>query len=285
MTIAACYLSSEGVVLGADSTTTVYVAGPDGGGQLHHLNYAQKVFEVGEGSTFAVNMWGMGAIVDLSLRTLIARVADDLASNPPASVQAAADCFCQYFWGEYTGRLSSNIQRFKNLDAKKDRTSEEDEERFGLLQNLSGGFCFGGYVPSDRIAHAFEIMYGPGMDGPKRRELGHGTTTFWGCPNIVHRVLFCFDDSLFDAILKSDNWIGTGKALFDLIWAHRIAQPFDLPLREAIDWLNTIIYTTIKSMKFSHLMPVCGGPIEISVISTDRKFRWVKHKSFDEALG
>ena len=38
-------------------------------------------------------------------------------------------------------------------------------------------------------------------------------------------------------------------------------------------------------MKFSHYLPVCGGPIEIAVISTDRNFRWVRHKRFDDALG
>ena len=55
-------------------------------------------------------------------------------------------------------------------------------------------------------------------------------------------------------------------------------------LPEAIDWVHTVIYTTIKAMKFSHYVPICGGPIEIALISSDRKFRWVRHKRFDEAL-
>jgi hypothetical protein len=29
---------------------------------------------------------------------------------------------------------------------------------------------------------------------------------------------------------------------------------------------------------------VCGGPIEIAVISSDRKFRWVRHKEWDAAI-
>ncbi|HVC94682.1 MAG TPA: hypothetical protein VND64_13365 [Pirellulales bacterium] len=36
-------------------------------------------------------------------------------------------------------------------------------------------------------------------------------------------------------------------------------------------------------MKFSQFRPYCGGPIEIGVISSDRKFRWVTHKEFDIA--
>ncbi len=42
---------------------------------------------------------------------------------------------------------------------------------------------------------------------------------------------------------------------------------------------------TIKTMKFSHMAPVCGGPVEIAVVTTDRKFRWVRHKKFDAAIG
>jgi len=46
MTIAACYLSGEGVVLGADSTTTMFVPAMDPGapGADHHYNFAQKLF-------------------------------------------------------------------------------------------------------------------------------------------------------------------------------------------------------------------------------------------------
>ena len=60
MTIAACYLSADGVVFGADSTTTMFVPGPDASGTEHHYNFAQKVFQIGESSTLAMTMWGNG---------------------------------------------------------------------------------------------------------------------------------------------------------------------------------------------------------------------------------
>jgi len=73
MTIAAAYLTSEGVVLGADSTTTVGTGGGVAVAQL--LNYAQKIFEVGERSRLGVCTWGAGRIGEVSHRTLIARLA------------------------------------------------------------------------------------------------------------------------------------------------------------------------------------------------------------------
>lgn len=48
--------------------------------------------------------------------------------------------------------------------------------------------------------------------------------------------------------------------------------------------IHASIYTTIKTMKFSHLAPVCGGPVEVAVISSDRPFRWVRHKKMEAAI-
>jgi hypothetical protein len=84
VTIAACYLSSEGVVFGSDSTTTMYVAGPGpaANGAEHHFNFAQKTFEIGRESTLGITMWGLGSLDQVSYRTLIARFADLLTHHP-----------------------------------------------------------------------------------------------------------------------------------------------------------------------------------------------------------
>ena len=81
MTIAACYLSSEGVVFGADSTSTMYVEGP--GPQpvvpSHQFNYAQKIYEIGKDSTLGITMWAWK--LDSSYRTLIAQFAELLVTH------------------------------------------------------------------------------------------------------------------------------------------------------------------------------------------------------------
>src|SRR5258708_2959550 len=74
MRVGACYVSGEGVVFGADSTTTMLVAGRGiaTDHSEHHFEHAQKIFEIGEGSTLGVVTWGMGNLEDVSFRTLIA---------------------------------------------------------------------------------------------------------------------------------------------------------------------------------------------------------------------
>jgi len=99
MTIAACYLSSEGVVLGADSTTTMFVQGPGNTpGCDHYYNFAQKVFEFGEHSTAGITMWGLGTLGDVSYRTLIAETADHMQTK-----QSAALAVCRTFWRAFFG--------------------------------------------------------------------------------------------------------------------------------------------------------------------------------------
>lgn len=286
MTIAACYLSAEGVVLGADSTSTMFVLHPDNrSGSEHHFNYAQKIFEIGQQSCLGITTWGLGNFLSASYRTMIARFGDALALNAPAAMDEVADRWSQLFWDVYSMDYATQIQRAQDLQAQATRTAEEDQELLFLEQSFSGGFCLGGRCTPDRTPMAFEIPYRPTQSGPHHPiPLNVGSARFWGCPNIIERLLYGFDVRTLDAIQTSGKWTGTPDELIELVLPHRLAQPADLPIREAIDWIHASIYATIQAMKFSHLAPVCGGPIEIAVITTDRPFRWVQHKQLDAAI-
>lgn len=285
MTIAACYLSTEGVVFGADSTSTIQLDAPGSDKPIeHHLNFGQKIFEVGEDSTLAITNWGLAALPSLSYRTMIARFGDDLSRNPANSVDDAAWRWNTYFWSEYAPAFA---QLKLALASRKEKvtTPEENDAYLELRHTGFCGFCIGGYLGPSREPKAFEISFHPDDDLPNSPQaLRPGYARFWGWPNLIERLVWGVDDSVYGAVLKTGKWSGTEKELADALLSNRLVQPADLPLREAIDWVHASIYTTIKAMKFSHWAPYCGGPIEIAVVSTDRKFRWVKHKTFSAAL-
>jgi hypothetical protein len=65
VTMAACYLSPEGLVLGADSTSTY--ANSNG---HHYFNHGQKLFEVGQNSSLGIVTWGLGGLAVSSYRML-----------------------------------------------------------------------------------------------------------------------------------------------------------------------------------------------------------------------
>jgi hypothetical protein len=98
-------------VFGADSTTTVNIPG-----NLHYFNHGQKLFEIGEKSTLGAVTWGLGGL-GTSHRVLLAKFADDLASNEPTSVEDVARWWAEFFWKEYSaaGTASQLAPSFAEL--------------------------------------------------------------------------------------------------------------------------------------------------------------------------
>jgi hypothetical protein len=230
-------------------------------------------------------MWGLGNLGDVSYRTLIAQFADMLALQGAQSLALVAEAWSRFFWEVYAAKFASILQRVQHLLAQTTRTPDEEDDLAFYRSTLSGGFCLGGYLQHERVPGAYVVPYDPTLASPAPVEpLGYGTTRFWGCPNLMERLVYGVDFDVYASILRSGKWNGTPRELAAIIQPHHLGQPADLPIREAIDWIHASIYTTIKTMKFSHLDPVCGGPVEIAVITTDRPFRWVRHKRFDAAI-
>jgi hypothetical protein len=178
-------------------------------------------------------------------------------------------------------RLGSLLKSARDI-MRKDKGLNGDLD---LHQSLFCGFCIGGHVLPHRSPEAYELRFHAAMSHPEPPiALEMGRAKFWGWQNLIERVLWGVDDRVFGAVLSSGKWTGTNAELAQVLLSQSLGQPYDLPLREAIDWVHASIYTTIKAMKFSHWKPYCGGPIEVAAISTDRRFRWVRHKNFGAAL-
>lgn len=314
MTIAACYLLPEGLVFGCDSTWTIPVKGFEQTDD-HYFDHGQKLFEIGENSTLGILVWGLNSFREVSFRTLVATLADQLKEKHAANVAEVANRWAKLFWKEYRAAYTEEMTCLQELAAKL-RTAEEleesgqkqkgekaekrgavlgsdaspeeessDQDRLDfLMEEYKGGFCVGGYCLPDRAPFAYEIRYDLSMPHPELRPLEYGVPRFWGWGNLIQRLLFGMDERLMNAIADSPHWSGKIEDLTQLISEECLVQPTIVPIREAVDWIHASIYTTIKSMKFSHLAPVCGGPIELAVITTDRAFRWIRHKDLDSAL-
>jgi hypothetical protein len=282
MTIAACYVCPEGVVLGADSTTTFPGSGGESSG---HYDYSQKLFEVGEGGSLGIVTWGIGGLQETSYRTLIARLADSFAPARPASVQDAAWQWSSLIWGEYCTAFAPLRQRVQELTAKPDKIAAETEELEMLSSAAVAGFCIGGFCGRDRRPEAYEVWLAPTFTSPcQPQPIPMGIPKFWGWANLTDRLFYGMDSEVFGDIMRSGKWTGTTEDLREIAKKNKLSPHGVLPLRDAIDWVYSCIYTTIKGVKFSRLDPVCGGPIEVAAITTDRRFRWVKHKPLDAAI-
>ena len=262
MTIAAAYLVSDGVVLGADSSTTVQVATPQGAGVVQLLDHSQKIFEIGENSRLGMCTWGAGSLGPISHRTIVARLADNI--NDESTVKDAADQLVKLVEPAAT---QANIEFV--------------------------GYYLGGWNPEtyEPTCCHIGVKKGKGEITP----LQLGLCSFSGSHAFFTRVFRGYDPQLPVALkekiknLMADKLEDDFDSTFDKAFKEA-AAPFvtagfqDLPIREAIDFIYSYLHITVKAEKFKYGPPSCGGPIEVGFISTDRRFRWVRHKPFYSAI-
>jgi hypothetical protein len=284
-----CFMTPEGVVLGADSTSSMFF---DQTG-FHYFNHNQKLFEVGENSTLGIVTWGMCALKETSYRTLIALLADDLAATPALSVQDAATSWANLLWNSYSSAMATELASHAALNAKTQyvagaapattmRTEDEENHFTTLTNSLYVGFCIAGYVLPDRKPKAYQLDFLPTLTAAPVPKEVQGVA-WWGAPNFILRLMNGWDNGLRDSLMNSGKWSGNQNELEAVLNQSALSMG-PTTLRDAIDFAYSSIHSTIKALKFSSLNQICGGPIEIAVISTDRLFRWVRHKKWDTAI-
>jgi hypothetical protein len=223
---------------------------------------------------------------------LIAQLADAIQQASPGSVDDVAAKWVDLYWEEYQRHQlilrCHELSEKQPYDASKGgdpqvRTEDEEREYHYLRQNLVVGFCLGGYIRDERTPTAFEIIFDPTGPKPSPEPLSLPDMRAWGAPNMINRLIRGIDDGIVADILGSGKWTGTEEELNAILVQHVLAHPI-LPIRDAIDFVHTCVYSTIKAFKFANLSPICGGPIELAVITADRHFRWVRHKHLHSAI-
>ena len=278
MTLAACYVAREGVVFGADSTNTLATSNSE-----RFYDFGQKVLEVGKGSHLGVISWGRATFPSMSNRELIARFADSLPSTP-VSVEKAATLWRDFFWRQYVRDFHEEILAVHEIDEKTLLSDRDRRRRKELVSGRHGGFCIGGIAPPNREPAAFFFQFSPTPVAPELTRVPKNQIVYWGQYTMLNRLLFSVDQGVLERIANSGKWTGTERELASIVTEDNPFPPYDLPLRDAIDWVHSAIQITIKAMKFSRIEPYCGGPIEIAVVTADRPFRWVRHKPLDSAI-
>jgi hypothetical protein len=260
MTIAAAYLTSEGVVLGADSTTTVNVQ-PQGQ-VVQLLNHAQKVFEVGAPGKGRIGIcaWGGGKIGDVSHRTLCARLSD------VSEELSVADATTEF---------------------------QKIVDQVGVKQQGVVGYYVGGWDKGNREPRCFRIYLENGR-WVDPYSLKIGEASFSGNSEYFSRIFHGFDGRLpkvlHDELCKKISGLPVDFSVkyqeaFNIVAQGLASVGFnDLPIREAIDFIHMHLLVTIKAAKFRYGPPTVGGPIEIGFITTDRFFRWACHKRHSSAI-
>ena len=283
------------MVIGVDSATTLQPASPSGIDlAIRHFNHAQKLFEVGEQNTngsLMIATYGLASFGKTSHRTLVAEFSDILGrpEHSNKSIQEVAEIWNDLVWDRFSQELQPQIDQAKAL-AKKPPAPDPlartvvEEQIFQSLSQYFGGFYLAGRYGSARQVVAYKIEFHWNSKKKPVVEIPVGSIDIQGIPQFILRLLNGYDPGLLIKIAADPRWSGDENDLKQLVGEFARYHGYELPIRDLIEMVYSFIYCTIKAIRFSPLAPICGGPIEIATITTDRRFRWVSHKDLNVAI-
>lgn len=280
MTIAVALKVHDGLVLAADSASTLMGRDPAGGdsGVINVYNTANKIFNLRKELPIGAVTWGSGSIGPASISTL----AKDLRKK-------FSDSDSQY-------QLDPNSYTVLEV-ARKVRQFMYEEHYEPEFQNADNqpplSFLVGGYSSGERLAEAYhvEIQEGGTCPEPQLVSSPHDVEAqvFWeGQPEAINRLLAGYSGTLPD-VLSSDLGVPPEQVepAMDII-GQRLSTPLvhaAMPIQDAIDLAEFLVNLTIGYSRFSPGAPTVGGPIEIAVITKHEHFKWVRRKHyFNEEL-
>ncbi|WP_328381012.1 hypothetical protein OHQ88_24585 [Micromonospora zamorensis] len=268
MTIAISLKVNDGLVLGADSASTL--VGLDPAGQATVLNVyknANKVFNLRKGSPIGAVTWGAGAFGNSSIETLVKDFRIELASNfDPAS----------YSIEEIARRFRKFMFEDHFAPAFKDAKGNQGE--------IYTGFIVAGYSSGAMMAEEYQIDMRPGDCPDPRlvRPIGESGMTWNGQPEAIARLILGFSGGLPDVLVKLGVDPGDVPAAMNEIRQHLLV-PFvepGMPFQDAIDLAEFLIDATVKFVRFTPGADTVGGPVDIAGITKHEGFKWIKRKHY-----
>lgn len=276
MTIALSIKVNDGVVLAADSASTLISIGATGEDNVINVyNNANKIFNLKKGWPIGAVSWGLGNIGNASISTLMKDLRQRFDENSNKSRQSA--------WSLDKGKYT--VQHVAELVRKFFFEEHYAVVHKGLDSKPSLGFIVAGYSANGLMAEEYQINIINGECStpiPIRSENEAGVT--WnGQTDAISRLLLGFGIKLPNVLSRNlgvpDNQIESVMNIF----RQEMAVPLvvsAMPIQDAIDLAAFLVETTIQFSRFSPGAPVVGGPIEIAVITKHEGFKWIRRKYY-----
>lgn len=278
MTIAIALKVHDGIVLAADSASTMVAVDENGNeaGVSIVYNNANKVFNLYKGLPLGAVTWGLGSIGVSSIATLVkdfrARLCStendwkDWKLDPNAyTVEEVATKLFDFIHGE------CYVPNFANPGTPKS----------------SLGFVVSGYSAKEGASEVYliEIDKDGNCAGPQlsssREESGR--ITAYGQPQAIYRLLRGYDERL-ERVLQ-DN-VGIPAAVMPKVvevLEAKLAVPLVLeamPIQDAIDLVAFLANVSAQFTHFAQGPDTVGGPIEIAAITKHEHFKWIRRKFY-----
>lgn len=278
MTIAISLKVNDGVVLAADSASTLIGQDPEGhpSGVVNVYNHANKVFNLRKGLPIGAITWGSGSIGPASISTLAKDLRRRFAGNDPAHQDWKLDP------DNYTIEdVANRLREFMYDELYVPAFSEWPEEH--AKPDL--GFIVAGYSSAADMADEFQILVANGeCPPPIALRQGQDSGLTWnGQPEAITRLLLGFAPTLPGVLVERlgvpADQIEPAMEIIQGALQNPLVQPA-MPFQDAIDLAEFLVDLTIKVSRFAPGAPTVGGEIEVAAISKHEGFKWVRRKHY-----
>jgi hypothetical protein len=287
MSIAVLIGVHDGVVLAADSASTLSLSVPDplppnvqppplaqvvAIGNVY--DNANKIFNIVKGQPMGCITYGTGNIGNASIGTLIKDLRKQLTETPEA---------WKFDANKYTMEQIADI-------LKKFFGKQCDEVDQLIKPNINVGFLIGGYSKPGDLGEAWSVEIQKGVaQAPKQLRKPELPGISWGGQSeSLQRLLMGFSPTIFQVLAQvsqpPQNPIEMAKNLGPVLASRLQAQVVfaPMPIQDAIDLARFLVHTAIMFSRFLPGPNIVGGPIEIAAITKHESFKWVSRKHYYE---
>ena len=264
MTIVIALKVGDGVVLGADSASTL--VGPN---NAYHNSYfnAEKLFNIRKGIPVGALTFGLGGLAGRSVSSLAKdlrmRCSDQVAADwyiDPATytVEGIARNMVRYFYDElFVPQFATDLANAPFM-----------------------GFLVAGYSAGASSSEIWEIDIGHGQcSGPTERvSKSQGWGIHWqGQVEVMTRLVLGWSGDTLNRLLQAGMPLDQARVLLDAV------QPMihpTMPIQDAIDLTHFLIDTTCGFVRFSPGNATVAQPIDSAAITKHEGFRWIRRKHY-----
>lgn len=261
MSIIATVRVNDGLVIGADSASSIWAQLPDGQtGIVQVFNNSRKIYQVSD-YPIAVATYGAGNIGINSIRNLLL--------NRFKTYQDTV--------GQNVSNIAVDLAGF---------FGEMQNEAFGALDTPPPalGFIVAGFTKDHSTSEALHFLLpNESTPTPIQKEDNYGANWF-GTPLPFTRVYKGIDPRITMALHEL-----VGESNHDQV--NEIIAKYEspvvyhgMPLSEAIRFVKFILHTTVNMSHFEAGPASCALPLTIAVIPSQKKLKWVSKIYLDSDI-
>ncbi|MDN4521410.1 hypothetical protein QYF68_26830 [Mycolicibacterium austroafricanum] len=291
MTVALYVKVFDGIVLAADSATTMKLDTPNG--TVYQVyNNADKIFHLHRRLPVAGMTWGMGRVGPASISSLSKSLRLQLMGRDPGYSEEPLDI--DNFTVKDVAERASRMFARAAADAKITSWPDLPDDPLGYLVSGISSDC-------DQ-AEAWLLMFqGKEMEPEPQQILNDGSYGFqpFAQPAAVNRLFNGYDDNLYEALITNTTvakvQASTAQNPVDPVKARKEAEaevdawlrplrvdpvPPAMPLPDAIDLARFMVETTEGYARYGFGPDTVGGQVEVASISPHEGFKWINRKHY-----